>query len=383
MPVPRYTLLPLPDHQLSFRVDGTERLRWHFGPQYPRPFFYPVVGPVSGESLTRMGHPGAPDHDHHRSVWFAHEKVSGVNFWSDVTTARVRQKQWLAYQDGDDEAVMAVRLGWNDGHDPKDLLEQDLFAAVIPGPERETFVEIQTSFRPTAEQLEFGKTNFGFFAVRVAKALSVFFGGGVLTSSAGSIGEPAIFGKPATWMDYSGEQAGHKEGITYFDHPNEPRSSIGVACPRGRLDGRISLLRQPTDDDEERTADAPLPAPRPPRCTRCETGRRGVRGIQQTATVRVGQGTGQAHGICGSTSSEVTLLGVSASGMVSPNAPSQEIQGPRRSNRSAIGRKATFESSGKIGRRQRVCPSVGRLALVEPGASTLMSLAHQSEYIRR
>jgi|SRR5579883_298379 len=223
MAIPRCTLLPLPEHQVSFQVNGNERLRWHFGMQYPRPFFYPLVGPASGLSLTRMGHPGAPNHDHHRSIWFAHEKASGVNFWSDGTTARIRQKEWLAYQDGDDEAVMAVRLGWNDGHDPKDLLEQELFASVIPGPESETFLEIQSTFHPTAQTLEFGKTNFGFFAVRVAKSISVFFGGGTLTNSAGTTGEPAIFGKSAEWMDYSGEQfGGHKEGITYFDHPANP-----------------------------------------------------------------------------------------------------------------------------------------------------------------
>jgi hypothetical protein len=221
--MPRCTLIPLPDHEVSFQVEGAERLRWHFGPQYPRPFFYPLMGPASGLSLTRMGHPGDAGHDHHRSVWFAHEKVSGVNFWGDRTTARVRQKQWLAYQDGDEEAVMAVRLGWSDGHDPKDLLEQDVFAALIPGPDRETLLEIQTSFRPTANQLEFGKTNFGFLAVRVAKAISAFFGGGTLTSSTGAVGEPTIFGKPAAWMDYSGEQpGGHREGITYFDHPSNP-----------------------------------------------------------------------------------------------------------------------------------------------------------------
>jgi hypothetical protein len=222
MPLPRCTLLPLPDHQVSFQVGGAERLRWHSGPQYPRPFFYPLAGPASGQSLTRMGHPGAPDHDHHRSVWFAHEKVSGVNFWSDRTPARVSQTQWLAYQDGDDEAVMAVRLGWFDGHDPKPLLEQDLLAAVLPGPEGESFVELQTTFRPTAERLEFGRTNFGFLAVRVAKAISAFFGGGVLTSSDGRVGEEAIFGKPAAWVDYSGEQRGGKEGVTYFDHPSNP-----------------------------------------------------------------------------------------------------------------------------------------------------------------
>jgi len=117
--MPRGTLLPLPEHQVSFQIDGRERLRWHFGLQYPRPFFFPLTGPKSGQSVTRMGHPGAPNHDHHRSVWFAHNLVQGVNNWGDEGPGRIRQSEWIAYQDGDDEAVMAVKLGWFDGHDPK------------------------------------------------------------------------------------------------------------------------------------------------------------------------------------------------------------------------------------------------------------------------
>ena len=222
MAEPRCTLIPLPEHQASFQIDGAERFRWHFGPQYPRPFLYPLIGPASGKSLTRMGHPGAPDHDHHRSIWFAHDKVTGVNFWTDATTARIVQRQWLAYQDGDAEAVMAVNLGWTDGHDPKDLVEQELFAAIIPGARDETFLEIQTTFRPVAERLEFAKTNFGFLAVRMAKALSAIFGSGKLTNSNGLVGEKDIFGKQAVWLDYSGEQAGKAEGITFFDHPLNP-----------------------------------------------------------------------------------------------------------------------------------------------------------------
>ncbi|MBX3398110.1 MAG: PmoA family protein [Gemmataceae bacterium] len=223
MPTPRCTLLPLPDHQVAFLVDGRERLRWHHGPQYPRPFFYPLLGPASGQSLTRMGHPGAPNHDHHRSIWFAHNQVVGHDFWADGKPPRIRQLDWLAYDDGDAEATMAVKLGWFDGHDPKALLEQELIAAILPGPNDETFLEIQTRFVPTAQTLEFGKTNFGFLAVRVAKAISAFFGGGTLTNSEGQIGEPAIFGKPAKWMDYSGTQpGGHKEGIAFFDHPSNP-----------------------------------------------------------------------------------------------------------------------------------------------------------------
>lgn len=234
---PRCRIVPLPEQQTAIEIDGTERLRWHFGSQSPRPFFYPLRGP-SGESLTRMGHPGAPNHDHHRSVWFAHYKVLGIDFWSDNTEARIRQKQWLAYEDGHDEAIMAVLLGWYDGHNPEELVEQELIAAVRPGPDGETFLELQTTFRPRAESLEFGQTNFGFLAVRVAKRISEHFGGGRLTDSEGRSGEPAIFANRARWMDYRGPAQAHgrrsagdqahgppsvgTEGVTYFDHPSNP-----------------------------------------------------------------------------------------------------------------------------------------------------------------
>ena len=109
---PRCEIKPLPNHELLFSLDGDESTRWHCGKQYPRPFFYPLNGP-SGVSLTRMGHPGAPNHDHHRSVWFAHHDVDGHNFWSDTTSTRIRQKMWYAYQDGDQESLMAMSLGFS------------------------------------------------------------------------------------------------------------------------------------------------------------------------------------------------------------------------------------------------------------------------------
>lgn len=219
---PKCEAVPVDGHQVSFRVEGVERLRWHYGAEYPRPFLYPLIGPA-GVPLTRMGHPGAPDHDHHRSIWFAHNKVQGVDFWGDPKPPRVRQKEWFCYEDGE-EARMAVRLGWNDGHDAKDLMEQELIIAVRPGPAKgETLVELQTTFKPTAAMLELDKTNFGFLAVRVAKSISKHFGGGELTNSEGLKGEPAIFGKRARWMDYSGPVTPMAvNGIGFFDHLSNP-----------------------------------------------------------------------------------------------------------------------------------------------------------------
>ncbi|MEW4528965.1 PmoA family protein [Maioricimonas sp. JC845] len=227
---PRCELLPLPEHQVAFLVDGEERTRWHYGAEYPRPFLYPLNGPTSGTSLTRMGHPGAENHDHHRSVWFAHHKLLGINFWGDNTEARIRQQHWLVYEDGDDQAAMAVRLGWFDGHDPQPLVEQDAIVAVRPLADGEYALDVQCEFRSRAESIEFQQSNFGFLAVRVAKSISGHFGGGTITSSEGLVGEKEIFGKPARWMDYSGpvRVAGEPgrtvvEGITFFDHPGNPR----------------------------------------------------------------------------------------------------------------------------------------------------------------
>jgi hypothetical protein len=226
---PRCQVLPLPDHQTALSIDGRERVRWHYGPSYPGPFFYPLIGP-SGSPLTRMGHPGAPNHDHHRSVWFAHNKVLGIDFWGYNSQAKIRQQHWLAYEESDEEAILATRLHWSDGHDPGHLIEQDLIAAIRPLTDGEWLLDLQSKFTPKAESLEFGQTNFGFLAVRVAKNLSEFFGGGKLTSSEGQTGEQAIFGNRARWMDYSGPVPAMRldgqdhawEGITYFDHPSNP-----------------------------------------------------------------------------------------------------------------------------------------------------------------
>ena len=225
---PLCQIVPLPDNQASLQIDGVERTRWHFDARYPRPFFYPFNGP-SGETLTRMGHPGAPNHDHHRSVWWAHAKVDGENYWGDETKARIRQTQWLAYADGDAEAMMATRAGWFNAAG-KEILQQEMVASVRPAPEGETFLELQSTFTPIDKPVTFEQSNFGVLAVRVAHGVAAFWGAGKITSSEGTEGEPQIFGQSAAWMDYTGvvprrvkgKRVAITEGITYFDHAKNP-----------------------------------------------------------------------------------------------------------------------------------------------------------------
>jgi hypothetical protein len=225
--VPRVQIVPQPDDQVSVHVDGRERLRWNASPRYPRPFFFPLVGP-SGQSVTRMGHPADPSHDHHRSFWWGHHDVAGVSFWAERPNApsqpQIRQESWVHYQDGADEAGFVVRIAWFDAHKAR-LLQQEMIAVYRPLDGGEGWLELQTTFTPALDGLTLAKTNFGFLGLRVATSLSAHYGGGRLTNSEGGRGEKEIFAKPARWVDYSGPVLGPvgAEGVTWFDHPSNPR----------------------------------------------------------------------------------------------------------------------------------------------------------------
>ncbi|HTK74210.1 MAG TPA: PmoA family protein [Gemmataceae bacterium] len=225
--VPRVQIVPQPDDQVSVQVDGRERLRWYASPRDPRPFFFPLVGP-SGRSVTRMGHPADPTHDHHRSFWWGHHDVAGVSLWQERPNTpggpHIRQESWVHYQDGAQEAGFVVRIGWFDAHKVR-LVHQEMIAVYRPLPNDEGWLELQTTFTPVLDVLPLGKTNFGFLGLRVAASISAHYGGGVLTNSEGARGESTIFAKPARWTDYSGPTAGPigAEGVTWFDHPSNPR----------------------------------------------------------------------------------------------------------------------------------------------------------------
>ncbi len=177
--------------------------------------------------MTRIGQPAASNHDHHKSIWFANYKVAGLDFWGDRNNNRARQDDWVHYQDGEEEAAMVTDIGWYDGHNTK-LMQQRTIAVLRPLEKGETWLELQTTFTPTGNSLPLEKTNFAFLAVRVAKSISHHYGGGHLTNSEGAVGEKAIFGKPADWMDYSGPVIGETwEGITYFSHPTNPHTPNG------------------------------------------------------------------------------------------------------------------------------------------------------------
>jgi len=224
--IPRCQIVPESDFATSFTIDGREVLRWNFGHHLPRPFFHPVIGPA-GANLVRMGHPGAPNHDHHVGIWFAHSMIEEFNFWANGTGTQIRQRQWLDYVDGDDFAAMAVLLDFYDGHEEQPIVNQETIVSVKPLLGGESLIEFHLRINSMREQVTLNKTNFGIVAVRVAATIAEHFGDGVITNDQGVQHEPDIFGKASCFMDYSGPVRGSDggtvfNGITLFDHPSNP-----------------------------------------------------------------------------------------------------------------------------------------------------------------
>jgi hypothetical protein len=223
-PVPRMQVIPLPDGQASVERDGREISRYWFDPELRRPFLYPLIGP-SGKSLTRMGHPRDPNgHSHHNSVWVTHHDVGGVAFWNDAPSSkgRIVHQRVVRYEDAEDEALIEVVNGWQDGTG-KTLLDERRAMRFLPEEGGMWLLALDLTFSAPKEPVTLGKTNFGMIGVRMAKTIGVHDGGGTIRNSEGGVNEAGVHEKPARWVDYSGPiTPAVPEGITLLDHPINP-----------------------------------------------------------------------------------------------------------------------------------------------------------------
>jgi hypothetical protein len=226
-PVPLLQVIPLPHDQVTFERDGVEMTRAHFAKDQMRPFLFPVIGP-SGKNLTRMSHPHDPEgHSHHNSVWISHKDVGGVDFWGDhgKNQGRIVHQRIEKLTDGDSSASLTTLNHWLDDASKKLLMVERRRITVQLLPNNEWLMLIDSQFEGPAD-ITLGKTSFGFCAVRMAKTIGMRDGGGTMRNSEGGLNEKGIFWKPAKWVDASGPTSRDPkfppEGITLFDHPQNP-----------------------------------------------------------------------------------------------------------------------------------------------------------------
>jgi hypothetical protein len=198
---------------------------WGKGAQ--RPYLYPIIGP-SGANLARpypMEEGGAKDHPHHRSLWFAHGAVNGVDFWADGEKhGRQEHEAITDLEVGEAGVSFGTRTNWVSAKGEPVLTDsRQIHIAAGEGGSRT--VDFAITLKATHGPVVFGDTKEGTFALRVCPSLTHEGEGaqGKMLSSEGKK-DGAVWGKQAPWVSYFGpDPKGAAVTVTIFDHPTNLR----------------------------------------------------------------------------------------------------------------------------------------------------------------
>ncbi|WP_425615209.1 PmoA family protein [Anatilimnocola sp. NA78] len=192
-----------------------------------KPIVWPIIGPT-GKEMSRAwpmkdGVEGEKkDHIHHRSFWFTHGDVNGVDFWAETAKVQgqIHHKE-LIKAEGGKTATIKTRNEWV-GPDGK-VICQDEPTLVFGANDTARWIDFSTKVTAIADEVSFGDTKEGAFGVRVPETMKEEAKkGGKIVSSEGLTDKDA-WGKPAKWVDYFGPVGDETLGIAIFDHPSSFR----------------------------------------------------------------------------------------------------------------------------------------------------------------
>ena len=196
-------------------VGGKVFTCYKFGKSQKYPYFWPVNGPASGESVTTETSEPYP---HHHSLFFGCERVNGGNYWQDVLDrGQITSQTPKIVESGGEKVILTDECLWK--QPGKEPIIKDNRRITISAPNK----EMRTiDFDITIESLvdvTILKSNHALFSARVVPELSVK-SGGTLVNAEGKRGEKGTWGINSPWCDYYGTRSGVTEGITIFDNPN-------------------------------------------------------------------------------------------------------------------------------------------------------------------
>jgi hypothetical protein len=229
---PGVEMIPESD-RVVVKVDGEPftELRWT---DTPRPYFYPLLAPgcvpmTRNYPMRTDAADEEKDHPHHRSLWFTHGDVNGVDFWAEGPgKGRIVQRKILEAKGGAEEGILKTANDWVTA-DGKTLLTDERTLTVHRHPGGRLFDFEITMTAPTGTDVTFGDTKEGTMAVRLAESMRLkpnkFYAGketGHILQDTG-VKDDQTWGKRAGWTAYSGPIKGHTMTLVIFDHPTNPR----------------------------------------------------------------------------------------------------------------------------------------------------------------
>ena len=239
-PAANVTLTPLSD-RVRVEIGGQLFTEYIYGDGASRSYCYPILA-ADGTPLTRnfpMQKVAGEETDHpwHRSFYFAHSEVGGVDFWNEGTgdNGAAPANKGHTVVEGPLETssgpvgVIHVHDRWLD-HDGVLICTDERtirFHASASG----RFIDFEIALKAPADRpLLIGDNKDGTMAVRLAEWLTMAHknkagpigGTGHIVTAKGDRDLQA-WGKRADWADYHAEHGGQTYGVAIFDHPDNLR----------------------------------------------------------------------------------------------------------------------------------------------------------------
>ena len=219
--------------KVTVKIDG-ELFTEYVYKGHTKPILYPIIGPY-GVAMSRH-YPmqkgidnEANDHPHHESLWFTHDEVSGINFWSSHTS-KTQANRGQAVQTSlhvESNAIHTTNQ-WR-AADGK-VVCSDNRSIRFGGTAKTRHIDYQIAIHASNGDVTFADTKEGTMAIRMHPMLRLAPDARrgnhtVVGHAINSEGDKDrdLWGKRAKWVDYWGAVKGKTLGIAIFDHPANPR----------------------------------------------------------------------------------------------------------------------------------------------------------------
>ncbi len=221
---------------IRVEVGGQLFTEYRYG-HAPHVYYWPVIGP-NGVKMTRSypmekAEGEETDHPHHRSLWFSHGEVNGVDFWGEPASykgtpkhpvGKIEHVKVLAKENGK-TGVLTTEARWvaPDGTEPLHSI-QTLRVHETGGSDR--VCDFEVTLVAGEKDVKFGDTKEGSAGMRIAESMRLKApkgpGKGTILNSQGTEGAKA-WGQKAKWVTMAGPIGDKTYAITFMDHPSNLR----------------------------------------------------------------------------------------------------------------------------------------------------------------
>lgn len=214
--------------RLHIEING-ELFSEYFYKDVPRPYLYPIIGPGGAPMTRNWPMKTTPneehDHQHHRSLWFAHGMVNGKDFWSEQKDfGKTIQEKFTKVKSGKKFGVIESHNRWVAADGTVACTDDRTVRIYAPTTPQERVLDFEITLHASNGDLVLGDTKEGTMGIRLAETMRLKgkVGHGHIVNSAG-VRDGDTWGKRAEWCDYYGPVEGKTVGVAIFDHPANPR----------------------------------------------------------------------------------------------------------------------------------------------------------------